>query len=73
MRKEKILFFTGILLIIIPFLGFPETIRKILIVIGGVSVSLMAYFLVKAKKQSRGFPFIFPSDESNTDPSTPSA
>ena len=66
MRKKKILFFIGIAIIIIPFLGFPETIRKILIVIGGLSVSVLAYFLFKAKKQLQGFPFNFSSKENDT-------
>jgi hypothetical protein len=45
MTKETLVFFTGILLIIVPFLGVPELWRISLIVFLGVVLVLTGYGL----------------------------
>ena len=67
MRKKKILFFLGIWLIIVPFLGFPEFIRKGLIIATGIAVTTLAYFLVK-QKRANGFAFLFEQRVNISDP-----
>ena len=58
MRKKKALFFLGIWTIIVPFLGFPEMIRKSLMILTGIAITTLAYFLVKQKKATE-FSFLF--------------
>ena len=43
MRKEKTLFIIGIWIIILPFLGFPETWRKVLFLLTGIATIYLAY------------------------------
>jgi hypothetical protein len=43
MRKEKTLFIIGLWVIILPFLGFPNTWRKILFLITGLAIIYLAY------------------------------
>lgn len=43
MRKEKTLFIIGIWIIILPFLGFPESWRKVLFLLTGIAIIYLAY------------------------------
>jgi hypothetical protein len=43
MRKEKTLLIIGLWVVILPFLGFPNTFRKILFVITGLALMYLAY------------------------------
>lgn len=52
MRKEKTLFIIGLWIIILPFLGFPNTWRKVLFIITGLAIMYMAYlFYLEYKKR----------------------
>lgn len=43
MRKEKTLFIIGLWVIILPFLGFPNSFRKGLYVVTGFAIIYIAY------------------------------
>lgn len=43
MRKERMLFFVGIWVAVLPFLGFPNSWRKILFVLSGLAIIYLAY------------------------------
>lgn len=43
MRKEKTLFIIGLWVAILSFLGFPNSWRKVLFLITGVSIMYLAY------------------------------
>lgn len=43
MRKEKTLFIIGLWVIILPFLGFSNSVRKILFFITGLAIIYLAY------------------------------
>lgn len=50
MRKERMLLIIGIWDIVLPFLGFPSTWRKILWVVTGILIIYLAYlFYLEAK------------------------
>jgi hypothetical protein len=50
MRKERTLFFIGIWVAILPYLGFYESWRKILFIFTGIAVVYLAYlFYLEAK------------------------
>jgi hypothetical protein len=50
MRKERTLFFIGIWVAILPYLGFYESWRRVLFIITGLSVIYLAYlFYLEAK------------------------
>jgi hypothetical protein len=51
MRKEKTLFIIGIWIVLIPFLGVPDTGRKILITITGFMVVYLAYLYYQQNKE----------------------
>jgi hypothetical protein len=51
MRKEKTLFIIGIWIVIIPFLGFPDTWRKILLTITGFMLVYLAYLYHQQNKE----------------------
>lgn len=63
MRKEKTLFIVGIWVMVLPFLGFPNFWRQILLFITGLSLTYLAYLfyievktrLVKDVNQSKSF------------------
>lgn len=63
MRKEKTLFLLGLWVIILPFLGFPNSWRKALFIITGIAVIYLAYLfylqtksrLLKIIKQDKNF------------------
>jgi hypothetical protein len=48
MTKETLVFFAGIILILVPFLGIPEVWRQYLIVGLGVLLILVGYALRRA-------------------------
>lgn len=50
MRKEKTLFILGIWIIFLPFLGFPNSWRKILFLLTGLCVIYLAYLFYKQNK-----------------------
>jgi hypothetical protein len=50
MRKEKTLFIIGIWIVILPFLGFPDTWRKILFIITGFMLIYLAYIYYEEVK-----------------------
>lgn len=55
MRKERTLFFIGIWVVLLPFLGFPNSIRQWLFVISGLAILYLAYLFrqeVKARIQA---------------------
>lgn len=50
MRKERTLLIVGILIAMLPFLGFPDLFRSILICLSGLFVCFIAYrFYVKER------------------------
>lgn len=50
MRKERTLFIVGVWVAILPYLGFPESWRKVLFLITGVALVYLAYlFYAEAK------------------------
>jgi membrane protein implicated in regulation of membrane protease activity len=50
MRKEKTLLIIGIWVAILPFLGFPDTWRKIFFVITGFMLIYLAYIYYQQTK-----------------------
>jgi uncharacterized membrane protein YuzA (DUF378 family) len=53
MRKEKTLLIIGLWVVVLPFLGFPNTWRKILFVVTGLALMYLAYLFYldyKARK-----------------------
>jgi hypothetical protein len=53
MTKETLVFFTGILLVLIPFLGIPEAWRQYLIAALGAVLILVGYVLRRSVYLSR--------------------
>ncbi|OGZ09696.1 MAG: hypothetical protein A3D67_02060 [Candidatus Lloydbacteria bacterium RIFCSPHIGHO2_02_FULL_51_22] len=62
MSKESALIFTGIFIVIVPFLGVPNSVRTVLFVLSGVTVFFLALLIyareklleqVKAKRRAR--------------------
>lgn len=50
MRKEKTLFIMGLWIVVLQFLGFPNTSRKVLLVITGFLIIYLAYlFYIESK------------------------
>lgn len=43
MRKEKTLFIIGLWIAILPFLGFPNSFRRVLFLITGLAIMYLAY------------------------------
>lgn len=50
MRKERTLFFIGIWVGILPFLGFPNSWRKILFIITGLALIYLSYLFRQEAK-----------------------
>jgi hypothetical protein len=50
MRKERTLLVLGVLVSILPFLGFPDNWRVFLFVITGLSIIYLAYLFYKEAK-----------------------
>ena len=63
MRKEKTLFIIGLWIAILPFLGFPINMRKVLFLLTGLAIMYLAYLfylevkvrLAKDVNQSKTF------------------
>jgi hypothetical protein len=63
MRKEKTLFLIGLWVIILPYLGFPNSWRNVLFIITGLAIIYLAYLfyletrqrLSKIVKQDKNF------------------
>jgi len=53
MTKETLVFFTGILLTLVPFLGIPETWRQYAVAGFGILLILVGYALRRALYLSR--------------------
>jgi len=51
MRKEKTLFILGLWIMIVPFLGFPNSFRKALFVLTGFSIVYLSYLFYLETKQ----------------------
>lgn len=50
MRKERTLLIIGIWVFILPYLGFYESLRKVLFMITGIGIIYLAYlFYIEAK------------------------
>jgi hypothetical protein len=52
MRKEKTLFIIGLWVIVLPFLGFPSSWKKVLFVLTGIALIYLGYLFymeVKAR------------------------
>ncbi len=45
MTKQRLLFFIGIWVAVLPFLGFPSSIRKIFFLMTGLGIILLSYFM----------------------------
>ena len=45
MTKQRLLFFIGIWVAVLPFLGFPAGIRKIFFLMTGLGIILLSYFM----------------------------
>jgi len=50
MRKEKTLLIIGLWIIILPFLGFPDSWRKVFFIITGFSIMYLAYLFYLENK-----------------------
>lgn len=50
MRKERTLFFIGIWVAILPFLGLPSSWRKVLFILSGCAIIYLAYLFRKETK-----------------------
>jgi len=50
MKKQRTIFILGIITAIMPFLGFPNSWRKLFFVLLGLSISYFAYLLYMEKK-----------------------
>ncbi|QQR50186.1 hypothetical protein IPF86_03855 [Candidatus Nomurabacteria bacterium] len=53
MSYERLLFILGLWVAALPFLGFPITIRKILFVVTGFGIALIAYIFYKRSLRRR--------------------
>ncbi len=53
MSYERILFFLGIWIALLSFLGFPVSVRRILFIISGLGVCFIAYVFYKKSIRSR--------------------
>lgn len=51
MRKEKTLFILGLWVIVLPFLGFPNNLRKVLFILTGFAVMYLAYLFYLENKE----------------------
>lgn len=52
MRKEKTLFIIGLWIAVLPFLGFPDSWRKVFFLITGLAVMYLAYlFYLEVKSR----------------------
>lgn len=50
MRKEKGLFFVGFFILVLPFLGFPNSWKTVMFVIVGIIIIYLAYlFYIEVK------------------------
>lgn len=54
MRKERTLFFIGIWVAILPYLGFFESWRRVLYIITGVGLVYLAYLFYTESKARTG-------------------
>jgi FtsH-binding integral membrane protein len=45
MTKQRLLFFIGIWVAVLPFLGFPSSIRKVFFLMTGIGIILISYFM----------------------------
>lgn len=45
MTKQRLLFFIGIWVAVLPFLGFPATIRRVFFLMTGLGIILLSYFM----------------------------
>lgn len=53
MKKERTLLFIGIWVALLPHLGFPNNMRKILFLLTGLFIIFIAYVMYKRKIQER--------------------
>lgn len=49
MSKQKAIFFLGIWVAVLPFLGFPGSWKRVLALISGAGITYLAYLLNKEK------------------------
>lgn len=66
MRKERTLFFIGIWVGILPFLGFPNSWRKIIFIITGLALIYLSY-LFRQEAKARIGAFKLNNDEQTMD------
>ncbi|MDQ5971433.1 MAG: hypothetical protein QG566_379 [Patescibacteria group bacterium] len=66
MRKERTLFFIGIWVGLLPFLGFPNSWRKILFIITGLAIVYLAY-LFRQENKARLAILMSATEEQNMD------
>ncbi len=45
MTKQRLLFFIGIWVAVLPYLGFPASIRKVFFLMTGLGIILLSYFM----------------------------
>jgi uncharacterized protein YabE (DUF348 family) len=50
MSKNKIILIIGIVIAIIPFLGFPSAWRSFFVFVGGVAVSTLSYLIARENR-----------------------
>lgn len=50
--KYRILFILGIAVVLIPYLGFPNSWKRVMFVISGIVITYTAYLLYKANKKN---------------------
>ncbi len=50
MRKERVLFFLGLWVALLPYLGFPNSARRLLFTLSGIVICYLAYLFFKQAK-----------------------
>ncbi|MFT5359696.1 MAG: membrane-associated HD superfamily phosphohydrolase [Candidatus Paceibacteria bacterium] len=45
MTKQRLLFLIGIWVAVLPFLGFPQSIRNVFFLVTGLGIILLSYFM----------------------------
>jgi hypothetical protein len=45
MTKQRLLFLIGIWVAVLPFLGFPQSIRSVFFLVTGLGIILLSYFM----------------------------
>lgn len=53
MKRVKAIFFLGLWVVLLPYLGFPHAIKNILFVLSGISLMAIAFLIYKGIKKNK--------------------